>query len=99
MIDITTFGSFESAKTLAKLINQKPEFEKKVCHLISGYIKGIKYISFIPNKNYQKSIAVLFRNDYYGRVNFDEKINTYIKCVMTAYFRRLVKGEYENTRI
>ena len=93
MIDITTFGSFESAKTLAKLINQKPEFEKKVCGLISSYIAGLTYIGFIPHKGYKKAIALLFKNDYYSRIDFDENIDTYIRCVMTAYFRRLVKEE------
>ena len=93
MIDFTTFGSFESAKTLAKLINQKPEFEKKVCSLISSYIAGLTYIGFIPHKGYKKAIALLFKNDYYSRIDFDENIDTYIRCVMTAYFRRLVREE------
>ena len=90
-LDLTTFGSFESAKTLIKLLRENPEFEKKVCSLVSSYAQGLAHIRDIKHNGYRKAIALLWRNDYFSRVNFIPEINTYTKCVMTAYFRKTIK--------
>ena len=90
-LDLTTFGSFESAKTLIKLLRENPEFEKKVCSLISSYSQGLSHIRGIKHSGYRKAIALLWRNDYFSRVNFMPEIDTYARCVMTAYFRKTIK--------
>ena len=91
-MDNTTFGSFKSAQTLATELKNKPKLANKIGNFLQDYTEGLSRIKSISNKKYQRRIVFLWRKDFLDHVKFHSSVDTFVKNVIVAYYRKFLES-------
>ena len=100
----TTYGSFPAALILQKRVARLDDakIRMKVSNTLQDFNTGLRFIEDVQDPRYRKRLALLWRNDFLSSVNIDPHIDSYLKNVLSTYYRELLawtsnKGKGNNT--
>jgi len=98
-MDNTTFGNFPSAMILCeKIFKNDKKFKSKIGDFIQDYIEGTLALNLVKDSTLRKRMQLLWRNSFMESVNFGEDIDTYVKNVIVAYYRKSGKTRRNSRR-
>lgn len=89
----TTFGSFPAALILQERIESinDSKVTRKVSNTLQDFNTGLRFIEGIEDSRYRKRFALLWRNEFLARVNIDPRVDSYLKNVLSTYYRELLR--------
>lgn len=91
-MDETTFGRNQAAKDLARELNENfPHLIPKVGKFISAYRAGLEHISDIVDRTHKIRIAILWRKEFIGKVDFPTPLDTFVKNLLVANYREFLR--------
>lgn len=94
MIEKSTFGNFRSAEIVTEILqNRSRRTSKKVSSLLHRYFSGLKGIEKIKNDRVKEDMAILWKNTFLNRVNFDNELDDFIKAIIITKYKIIIRKE------
>lgn len=89
----TTFGSFPAALILYERVKRidDAKIRRKVSNTLQDFNTGLRFIEGIEDLRYRKRLALLWRDDFLKAINIDPRIDSYLKNVLSTYYRELLR--------
>jgi hypothetical protein len=91
-MDDTSYGWFECAKTLVKLVQDKPKVRAKIAKFLCDYVGGLYEIVRVRDSKVKGRLLLLWRNEYIVNANFDPESDSYLKNVIDSYYKIYAKA-------
>jgi hypothetical protein len=91
----TTFGSFPAAEVLVAELEalDHPAVSRKVSRLLQDFNTGLGHLAAIPDPAYRRRLALLWRDDFLGRVAIHPTIDKFVRNVICTHAKPLLAGE------
>ena len=86
-MDDTTYGWFECAKALVKIVQDKPKVRGKIAKFLSDYVSGLYEINRVKTSKVRARLFLLWKNEYIANANFDPESDSYLKNVIETYYK------------
>lgn len=88
----TTYGGFPAARVLAERIDElaDPYLRRRVSRRLHDFLVGLDQLQEVPQLSYRRRLALLWRNEHLGQVDFHPYLDSYVRNVMTTYAKDLL---------
>jgi len=97
-VDPYTYGDFEAAVTLAKMVNKERFFAKRISKIWVDYTLGMNQIEKIDSP-IKRAIMTLWKDSFIKRIHdnkkIPEKMKSYLSNIVIARFRISMNNKKE----
>ncbi len=91
-MNTATFGALPAAEALAAMLDglADPRAARKVSRLLQDFNAGLCHLAAVPDAGYRGRLALLWREDFLGRVAIDPEVDKFLRNVICTRAKRLL---------
>jgi len=83
------FGAFPAAQVLAEIVDAKADgaISRRVAGLLQDFNEGLNAIAAIESRPIRQRLALLWRDDFLGRVEISPEVDKFLKNVISTHYK------------